>query len=112
MNKKIYFITNNSTKTREELAEKARMMNFNVGLENMISTAYLAVQYLKQQNFDKKVFIIGSTGISRELDAAGLKHCGVGPDVMTTSLQSLIKDEFKPDSEVGAVIVGFDEHIR
>jgi ribonucleotide monophosphatase NagD (HAD superfamily) len=32
MGKKVYFITNNSTKTREELAEKARVMNFNVGL--------------------------------------------------------------------------------
>lgn len=87
-------------------------MNFNVGLENMISTAYLAVQYLKQQNFDKKVFIIGSSGISQELDAAGIKHCGVGPDVMTGSLQTLIKDEFVPDPDIGAVIVGFDEHIR
>jgi ribonucleotide monophosphatase NagD (HAD superfamily) len=32
MGKRVYFITNNSTKTREELAEKAKVMNFNVGL--------------------------------------------------------------------------------
>lgn len=32
MNKKVYFITNNSTKTREELAEKSKTLNFNVGL--------------------------------------------------------------------------------
>lgn len=86
-------------------------MNFNVGIESMISTAYLAAQYLKQQNFDKKVFIVGSTGISRELDNAGIRHIGVGPDVMSGSLAALVKDEFKPDPEVGAVIVGFDEHI-
>lgn len=77
----------------------------------MISTAYLAGQYLKQQNFDKKVYIVGSTGISRELDLLGIKSTGVGPDVLQGSLMTLVKEQFKPDPDVGAVIVGFDEHI-
>jgi phosphoglycolate phosphatase len=63
-------------------------------------------------NFNKKVFIVGSSGISKELDAVQIKHEGVGPDVMEGSLQTLVKDAFKPDPDVGAVIVGFDEHIR
>lgn len=111
LGKRVYFITNNSTKTREELAEKARVMNFNVGLDNMISTSYLAASYLKSLNFNKKVYIVGSTGVSRELDSIGIQHMGVGPDVMQGSLATLVKEEFKPDPEVGAVIVGFDEHI-
>lgn len=77
----------------------------------MISTAYLAGQYLKQRNFSKKVYIVGSTGISKELDALGITNFGVGPDVMTTNLMTLVKDEFKPVPGVGAVVVGFDEHI-
>ncbi|CRK94420.1 CLUMA_CG007927, isoform A [Clunio marinus] len=110
MGKKVYFITNNSTKTRDELVEKAKTMNFNVGMEGMISTAYLAAQYLKQQNFNKKVYIVGSSGISKELDLVGLKHVGVGPDVMNGTIVSLVKEQFKPDPEIGAVIVGFDEN--
>lgn len=77
----------------------------------MISTAYLAGQYLKQRNFSKKVYIVGSTGISQELDLLGIRHTGVGPDILNGSLLTLVKEQFKPDSEVGAVIVGFDEHI-
>lgn len=77
----------------------------------MISTAYLAGQYLKQRNFDKKVYIVGSSGISRELDLLGIKNTGVGPDVLQGSMMTLVKDEFTPDPDVGAVIVGFDEHI-
>lgn len=75
----------------------------------MISTAYLAAQFLKQQNFQKKVYIVGSTGISRELDNVGIQHVGVGPDVMEGSLLTLVKETFQPDPNIGAVIVGFDE---
>lgn len=77
----------------------------------MISTAYLAAQYLKQINFEKKVYIVGSTGISQELDLIGIKNTGVGPDLMNGTLLTLVQEQFVPDPEVGAVIVGFDEHI-
>ncbi|KAG5666362.1 hypothetical protein PVAND_014393 [Polypedilum vanderplanki] len=111
MGKRVYFITNNSTRTREELAEKAKIMDFNVGLDNMISTSYLAAHYLKSQNFNKKVYIVGSSGISRELDAVGIKHTGVGPDFHTGSLMAYMNENLVLDPEIGAVIVGFDEHI-
>lgn len=77
----------------------------------MISTAYLAAHYLKQMNFNKKVYIVGSEGISKELDAVGIENIGVGPDVLTGTLLTLVKEQFKPDPDVGAVVVGFDEHI-
>lgn len=66
---------------------------------------------MKQRDFNKKVYIVGSTGISRELDAIGVRNVGVGPDVLSGSLLTLVKEQFKPDRDIGAVIVGFDEHI-
>lgn len=107
--KKMFFVTNNSTKTRPEFVTKAVKMGFNVDVDSIISTAYLAAQYLKNIGFSKKVYIVGSTGIARELDAVGIRHIGVGQDVLEGTLADAVKD-FTPDPEIGAVIVGFDEH--
>lgn len=50
--------------------------------------------------------------LGAELDALGIRHCGIGPDALgpEMSLGQLVDERFKPDPEVGAVVVGFDEH--
>lgn len=78
MNKNVFFVTNNSTKTRRQFGQKARNLNFNVQPEFMISTAYLAAKYLAASNFSKKVYVIGSPAIGLELDSVNIKHVGIG----------------------------------
>jgi len=56
------------------------------------------------------VYVIGSTGITKELDAVGIEHIGIGPDILDTSLANFLNKQFEQDKDVGAVIVGFDEH--
>lgn len=43
LGKKVYFITNNSTKTRKELVEKANLMNFNVGIVGECDFSVLSI---------------------------------------------------------------------
>lgn len=110
LGKKVFFITNNSTKSRPELLKKAVDLGFNMTEEGIVSTAWAAAKYLQNRKFDKKVYVVGSSGVSQELDLVGIRHTGVGPDAMNGSLLELINGSFKPDPDVGAVIVGFDEH--
>lgn len=109
LGKQIYFVTNNSTKTRLEFLEKAHRLGFNITEDGIISTAYATAKYLQNRNFTKKVYLVGTTGIANELDNVGIRHTAPGPDV-TTNIQNLFA-EFKPDAEIGAVVVGFDEHL-
>ncbi|KAL0852536.1 hypothetical protein ABMA27_017017 [Loxostege sticticalis] len=105
--KKFFYITNNNGKTREELVEKCRGLGFSATKEEIVCTCYIAAMYLKEKNFKKKVYIVGGDGIAKELDAVGISHSGVGPDLMKGEVTDVIEN-FKPDPEVGAVIVGFD----
>uniref|UniRef100_A0ABD2W107 Phosphoglycolate phosphatase n=1 Tax=Trichogramma kaykai TaxID=54128 RepID=A0ABD2W107_9HYME len=106
MGKRVFFVTNNSTKTREEFADKCKILNFRISKNNLLCTSNLAAQYLKNLNFKKTVYVIGKSGITKELDEVGIKHIGTGPDNVTSPTRNF---KFDKDPDVGAVIVGYDE---
>lgn len=108
--KKVFLITNNSEKNRTQFLVKANRLNYNVNEDNILSSAYLVAQFLKDMNFKKTCYIVGSKGIELELQSVGIKSFGVGRDDLDTNLHELIHDQFVPHKNVGAVIVGYDEY--
>ncbi|MCL4134857.1 UNVERIFIED_CONTAM: hypothetical protein GTU68_015389 [Idotea baltica] len=111
MGKKIFYVTNNSTKTRETLVTKCTKFGFIANDDETISTSFIVAQHLKNINFNKKVYILGSEGIASELDLVGIPHIGVGPDPIPENVFDLAKLT-KLDPDVGAVVVGFDAHFN
>lgn len=108
--KQIYFITNNSEKIRSEFVQKAQKLGYKVDVSNILSSAYMAAAYLKERNFKKTAYVVGTTGISRELKMAGINSTGTGPDVLKSNIDDLLHNEFLPSHDIGAVVVGYDEH--
>ncbi len=112
--KKLFFITNNSSKSREGFKRKFESLGFNVQLEEILSSSFAVAMYLDQSNFKdtrKKAYIIGEVGIEEELDLIGVPHVGGLSDAgKTIDLTPGFKLEH--DQDVGAVIVGFDSHIN
>jgi len=77
MGKKIIFATNNSTKTREQMLTKLTELGYEATIDEMFPTSYITAVYLKAINFDRKVFIVGSTGIAEELANVGIQSTGI-----------------------------------
>lgn len=82
MGKTIYFVTNNSTKSRKGYLSKFTGLGLNVQPEEIFSSSFAAAAYLEKIKFKetgKKVYIIGEVGIQEELDLIGVPHIG-GPE--------------------------------
>eukprot|EP01112_Ceratiomyxa_fruticulosa_P007175 TRINITY_DN184_c1_g1_i1.p1 TRINITY_DN184_c1_g1~~TRINITY_DN184_c1_g1_i1.p1 ORF type:complete len:291 (-),score=43.29 TRINITY_DN184_c1_g1_i1:33-905(-) len=105
LGKKIYFVTNNSTKTRQQHAEKIRRLGIEGTTEGeVLSTAYATAQYLKGKDFS--VYAIGEEGLVAEIKEAGLKCTGLEDNGKQYNMDAMA--EVKVPRDIGAVVVGLD----
>ena len=117
LGKRVFYVTNNSTKHRREYESKLDKLGFGGSMDEIIGTAYLAATYLEQINFDKSklVYVVGSSGITQELDDVGIKYLPIGPDSVPEggnwTLETLKHQPHELNPDVLAVIAGFDINI-
>lgn len=69
--KKIYFTTNNSTKTRAQIYEKLFDMGVNCKLEEVLTSGYIAALYCKKNKLNN-VYIFGSSNLIHEFNDLGI----------------------------------------
>lgn len=112
--KKIFFVTNNSTKSRKGYKGKFTSLGLDVQDEEIFSSSFAAAAYMEQIKFKdtgKKVYVIGEVGIQEELDLIGVQHIG-GPEDADKKIELKSGAYVEHDKDVGAVIVGFDRNIN
>lgn len=115
LGKQIIFVTNNSTKSRENYTHKFAKFGYEATKDEVFGSAYAAATYL--QNFiklpkDKKVWVFGEKGIMDELTELGYTVLG-GPDPRLDTKFHAADTPFLPvDPEVGAVVAGLDTGVN
>jgi len=127
--KRVFFATNNSTKSRDHYAAKFAALGMPVSRYQIYTSAYATACYLKSLGFDeieetetgdhgervgdfskKSVYVIGESGVLRELEEAGIDvEAGVYDSVKCTpSDWEEMQEWMEEDESVGAVVVGSD----
>ncbi|RHZ87076.1 hypothetical protein Glove_40g63 [Diversispora epigaea] len=114
--KRLIFVTNNSTKSRSSYLAKFQKLNIEANRDEIFCSSYAAAYYLKNVvkfPSDKKVYVIGESGITEELSIEGIQYCGSDEDNQVyTNGNEFNFSKINPDSEVGAVLCGFDTHLN
>lgn len=116
LGKRVFYVTNNSSNTREKMVNKCHKMGFPAEEDNIICTAYSTAEYLQSIGFKDKLYVVGNPSMGHELDSCGIRHTGIGPDAMPDSVTdfSVVLHQYRawvPDPEVKGVLVGFDPHL-
>lgn len=112
--KKMFFVTNNSTKSRKGYKSKFDSLGLDIPAEEIFSSSFAAAAYLEQTKFKetgKKVYIIGEAGIGDELDLIDVPWIG-GPNDKGKQPDMGPGGKLEHDHDVGAVIVGFDRFVN
>ncbi|KAF9425852.1 hypothetical protein BGZ94_007162 [Podila epigama] len=112
--KRLVFVTNNSTLSRANYVKKFERLGIQATEKDIFSSAFATAVYLRNiLNFpaDKRVYVIGESGIVDELKEVGIETTGASDDngvIMTHSDFGTIQQ----DPSIGAVVCGFDLNLN
>ncbi|MEM1948026.1 MAG: HAD-IIA family hydrolase [Candidatus Caldarchaeum sp.] len=70
---KLLYLTNNSTLTRKQYAEKLRRMDINAEPNQILTSGYVAVNYILSINPRARILVVGEDGVTVEALEAGLE---------------------------------------
>ncbi|KAJ1973129.1 hypothetical protein H4R34_005182, partial [Dimargaris verticillata] len=112
--KRILFVTNNSTKSRDAYLKKFQSLGIAASKEEIFGSSYATATYLAKVNklpADKKVYVIGESGIKEELTNQGIPVLEAADDYDELP-EGENWNDIGPLEEVGAVVIGFDRKIN
>ena len=118
--KRVVFVTNNSTKARQDYQTKLTSMGIPSRVDEIFASAYSSAIYiariLRLPAPRNKVFVLGESGIESELRAEGVPFLGgtdpaLRRDMTPDDFQGLA-DGSLLDPDVGIVLAGLDFHVN
>ncbi|MDF2700117.1 MAG: family hydrolase [Haloplasmataceae bacterium] len=86
LNVKFCFVTNNSSRTNEEVCKHLNELGYNVTVDNIITSSEVTANYIKDQKPKAKVFIIGMNGLKTTLQNSDLQMVEENADYVVVGL--------------------------
>lgn len=80
--KKVCFLTNNSSRSRERYLDKLKRMGFDADIEEIVTSGTVTENYLQKARKNKKVYLLGTLDLKSEFERAGINLVSDYPDIV------------------------------
>lgn len=87
------FVTNNSTKTPQEVAVKLKEFDIPAKTEQVFTTSMATADYIFEKKQDASVYVIGEEGIRTALEEKGFQFAGENADFVVIGLDREVNYE-------------------
>lgn len=79
---KVMFITNNSSASRAAYYKKLTKMGFSLLEQDIYSSTYATIDYLKEYQKGKKVYLVATEEVTKEFVSCGITLANDNPDIV------------------------------
>lgn len=87
------FVTNNSTRTPEQVADKLQSFDIPAQPEHVFTSSLATANYIYEKNNDARIFYIGEEGLQVALDEKGFQFAKEDADIVVVGLDSDVNYE-------------------
>ncbi len=105
--KQVYFLTNNSTKTRQQIFDKLRGMDIDCTYDEVLTSGYVAALYAQKEDL-QDIYLCGSENLASEFASCGVQtsdaeHAknlliGYDPDFTYEKMTEAVRVALKADA--------------
>ena len=85
--KKLFFLSNNSSRSTSDYLKKLEKMNLDVTLENIILSQHPTIDYLKENSY-KKIFLMGNQSLKKEFENEGFLLTEEEPEILVLAFDT------------------------
>lgn len=91
--RRFLFLTNNSSRSREDYVKRLRGMGADVSEEEVFTSGDATLIYLEQQNFSKDILLIGTPSLEKQFQEAGYRIDSPSPKAVVLGFDTTVTYE-------------------
>ncbi|XP_064214928.1 uncharacterized protein LOC661964 [Tribolium castaneum] len=111
--KKVTAVSNNTTKSLKVFQQQFKSAGIDLGMDEIVTPALVMVSYLKSQNFDKEIFLLGMPCLREIFENAGFKVAKNDESVLPIkTLHEFASATSDDNDNIGAVVTDVDLNLN